>query len=403
MTWELDASCLANISGLPVLEGDDQLVGSIFVPPPPTPQSGSLPAPSYTAPAQGKPVELVFASLASPDGLGSCAVLVTETAFSGDLFRSGPVGALPVSPAKLCGLIVSNAGYTDARYVTTVNSLNDWLANNIPGTTVPINVGIGHLFKVQSATLDSAVISLKAGIPETVTLTVTGTLLFWSFFFKETIAFTLTVDMTIGPSHDPSDGSRVLAFTPGQVTVTGLGLVNFTADAVGSILAGTVISLLEARANGMIAPAVSSQLAQVLELQPTATAVLSAVKVTLKADSTSMTVSIGDLFGPGTEPIPGNLNVTINPSPRYDVAVDYTVTVTKASDDSAVAGAQVVIAGPASSDNPPPQETNNSGTTTFRGVTLKAETVTIRGQSVPLVPFLTVSAEHFNSYMRRLY
>jgi hypothetical protein len=131
-------------------------------------------------------------------------------------------------------VIVSNAGSTAGKSVPTVPSLNSQLSAAMPLTRT-IDQGIGHFFKLQSVTLNSATLSLKAG--NAVTLTANGMLFIWSLFLKQTVAITVTTDMTVGPSHDPSDRSRILAFTPGTIAITGPSWLNLIADTLAFAVA----------------------------------------------------------------------------------------------------------------------------------------------------------------------
>jgi len=380
--------------------------GSIFSPPPP---SGSAATPIDTATNAPGTMSLPFMSSAVPPA-GSSALLVRQTATTpigpGDLFRSGVLGAYPTPPTGTLTLYTPPGGAVGL----SAGALATAAAGLAPAV-FPVPGGVQFLAGLLTGgmsiplALTVAAVTLTTGAG-TITLTITGTMTArQGIFFLIISGFTLTVTLTAAPSADPTDPSRVVAITPTASTLVAGGIPGFVTSTVAPAIGGFIASMLESRVNGMIMAAAPGALAG-SGMMLTPTAKISALRITITASGISLLPVLGDFFGPGLVPIPGNLNVSISPTPVVGVQHSYVVTVTNSVSGAPVAGATVKLVNYTATT--PQTAVTTTKTTNALGVT-PPFTVSLHFKKQRIVhgandsetelfpPTLTVSASGFNT------
>jgi hypothetical protein len=292
-----------------------------------------------TSPAA--PTTLSFTSTAVPPATPS-AVLATDNGTGGDVVRSGVVAALPPSPGTATVLTVGPITLP-APEVSAATA-----GKAMPSTVVPdgLRVLSGILtvgaFIPLEAVFGDPTVTLGSG---TIDVTVSGSLIvrYW-YFSDRTVDISVTATVTPTPSNDAEVPSHVLRtpLTTSSLTaaLSGVpfGLKVFLASAVAAKFESAVNEAIAARARAFL---------RNRGRQLTPSAVICARSVTVVPDTSpsgggvNLQLTVSDLFGPGTVPIPGALTVTISPTPQAAVPRTYTVTVKDAATGSPVPMATV--------------------------------------------------------------
>jgi hypothetical protein len=383
------------------------MMGGIFVPPPPGGGPAGAPTFAGTGSSPGQPFTVTFHALGAPPE-GFAAMLVTETTFGGDLFRSGPV-QLPPSPAQLTVNLVPPQQPSPAPPTLTPSQVSG-LVGSVAGNT--LSAGGGMTVAIATATA-----KLVAGA---VKLTLTGTIRWSWFIFSASTGFTLTMFLGLAPSHDPSDTSDVVsapvvttgAAAPPALTLTSI-LLSPLAPALAGLFASEVASVVAAEINQMIPSIASGALAN-MNRQLTPTAVISLERAVITGSGIGLIASVSDLFGPGIEPIPISLRAVISPPPRYGEPIDYTVEVVEdTATGQAVPGATVKITTPAPTETKPQnidtvtETTGSNGLATFPQLTLQSVELPVfngKGMSgqLTIYPWLSAKAAGFIGFSEQL-
>jgi hypothetical protein len=288
--------------------------GEIWVPPPP---GGSSPGtPNFAGTVNSgadQALTLTFPTLAAAPS-GASAMLVNWA--EGDLFRSGPLGQLPTSPAPLALIIVP--GQPQGGVAITPEQLSNMVGSfsgmtfNVP-SAVQVAFGVATLgaFIPQSITISTASVMLDTGamslgIVGTINVKLVG-------LVTVGFSFTFSMSLSMGPSGDPASISRVLAATvvnPAPLLIiSGVVLLPgayYALQAIAGWVASTVASMLESQANQSIASLVASTLEKDFGERLTQSAVISADLVIINSSGIVLNLSIGDIFGPGVVPIQVN-------------------------------------------------------------------------------------------------
>jgi hypothetical protein len=261
--------------------------------------------------------------------------------------------------------------------------------------------------------------------PGEVTLTVTGFFNFQVYyFFTDTITFTATIPVTIAPSGDASQPSRILSVTTGTITLsiftTGpsptlalLGLIRSLRGPVAEALIQSQIgAALESVINGKIDSLVTSVMASKGWLR-SPTGVVSARNVVITSSGVRLELVLADLFGPAFSPIPtGGLHAQVSPAPQAGGQRLYTVTVTNTATGMPVNQANVTLlnyttGGIAQLEGP--RQTNVSGNpqppfnvALAPMVTSQVDPITRKRTKIFHPPILTVSKTGFSTINLRL-
>jgi len=394
MPFTLNISPLFDLGGF-YTTAFPSLAGSIFSPPP---ASGSTGTPLDTATSTA--LSLIFSSAAVPPA-GTSAILVTDVGTGGDFLRSGTVGALPASPAAATAITVPTVPISSGTIAARAAGLF------VPATAVPTGIRIvsgvltGGTFIPLVVALGPAIATLGAG---SITITLTGALTARVFFFSvSTITITAATTVTLAPSADPANPARILRVTLTPITISGIGAaVGFL---LGPFLASLISAIVEPMINGLILSTASSTLAG-SGLLLTATAVISARRVTISPGGVSLQLILGDLFGPAVVAPPKTLSVSISPTPVANTAHTYTVTVVDSVTSLPVIGANVTLETNATG-GPFSKPTDMTGKAAFPNVTLRVKRVVVieTGDGKPrrevelIPPTLTVIANGYNTVM----
>jgi hypothetical protein len=138
--------------------------------------------------------------------------------------------------------------------------------------------------------------------------------------WSTTSSFYFAMSVKPTASGDPVATSRIFAM-PLVAPNPSLGISGVPGIILGPIanwLASMAASMIEGMINQSAASQVPPALANLpAPLQPsmlTPTAVVSAVNVVILPSGIDLVIAIGDLFGPGLVPIPGNLTATMEPA-----------------------------------------------------------------------------------------
>jgi hypothetical protein len=379
-------------AGLPTL------TGSIFAPPPP---SGSPTAPldsaTSAAPSQ---LTLNFASPAVPPA-GVSALLVQDPASSGDIFRSGPLGALPASPANLTVITTPSVSISAADLASSVAGFAP-TSFMIP-TEAAVLVGIltAGMFIPLSGSILTAALSITA---PGLTLTVTGTFVAQQFYFATiTHTFRLSFTMTPAPSGDPTDRQRILSLTPSGASLASTGVAGFVTAALAPVIAGIATSQAEGAINDKIkSTAILEFSNNGYRLSPSS--VLSAHRASVLASGFVLQIVLADLFGPAVLPIPRSFVIQVAPTPTASKMINYLITVTDAATGAPVDAATLTL----HNFTPTGNAQNSSGTTNAAGqvsfhVSLHMKKVVVSGgsggplhETVFVSPTLTVSKSGYD-------
>lgn len=377
--------------------------GSMFFPPP---SSGTTPSLVATATSSGTstPTTLTFGPVVSaPPDAG--AVLLTNAAGGGDLLRSGVYAPLPASPASAAVIALPPTVVPPTTITGAAGGATTPPTGFLTEDKVLAGLVSGGLFVPISSSVTGINVALGKN---SFTLTVKGTLVVHQFyFFNVTHNFTLTVTITPGPSADPTDRSRILAMTPSAPTLEATGVPGFVSSVVVSSLASTVASKFESAVNTAILVAATGAVGMLgKELTDTSAICADAVSVSPMAGMT-LGLAISDLTGPGWRDAPGNLAVSLSPTPVEGKAETLTVTVTNSATGNPVQGAAVTISNFSSVGNATTIQlpvTDINGQTPPTVVTLRTKTTVVTGnQDGPLKdhvttpPAITVSKAGFNT------
>lgn len=293
-----------------------------------------------TAATPGTPLRLSFASAAVPPAT-PCAALVIDSSTTGDLVRTGVVGALPPSPGSVNVITVPPALVPAAELMAAAAAVS-MAPTVIPGWVRWLGgILTGGTFIPLVAVLPAPTVTVGSG---TMSVTVTGTLAARvTYFFVRTASFTVSITVAPAPSNDPLNRERVL-----QLPMTAASLTStLVTPGLTGFLASVLRSTLEAQINRTIYSRAAEMLAA-MGRRLTPTAVINARRVTVVAPSTSggginLQLGASDLFGNAVMPIPSVLNVSISPVPQSNTQTTYTVTVTDAASGNPVTNATVTL------------------------------------------------------------
>jgi hypothetical protein len=183
------------------------------------------------------------------------------------------------------------------------------------------------------------------------TITVTGTLIAQQFIFTVSHAMALTLTLAAAPSHDASDKSRIVSLAGSTITFKATGVPDFVTGGLAAFATGILVSKVESLFNSLILATLLKTLRNLLGQQLTPTATVSAFTVALSTApdpgspvaAALVSVNVGDLFGPGLVPIPGNLTLTIAPTPVANTELTYVVAVTNMGTGVGVGQLEVVL------------------------------------------------------------
>ena len=297
------------------------IAGGIWVPPP---ASGSSPGTANnpaTVSSGPEGTTLTFPGLDGPPEFSAVRVSIPP----GDLFRSGAVGSLPVSPAPLALLTFPGQeppahALTQTDFDAVVNGLlfikllvPDDVQNQIKGQEGGLPIWIPT-----SITLSSGAVTLpQSSTARTLGVNASGTVVWSTFGVSFSNTFALAMTASIGPSGDPVDRPRILAVTAGPSPSLGVSRVpGWMSKLLAPWAASAVASMLEGLMNQVISSKVSDELAHLSPpFQPsmlTPTAVVSMGSFSILPAGIDLALAIGDIFGPGIIPIAGNITTVPN-------------------------------------------------------------------------------------------
>jgi hypothetical protein len=338
-------------------------------------------------------------------------MLVSDDIGPGDLFRSGQLFALPPSPGTLNLTVAPIPPIEPGR-------LSDELQQQLR-KTYPISADIQNLIGFimagsifpQSITIADA--SLTVGNPFRVTASGSIDVKFFNLW-DQSSGFSLSGSIFVGPSRDPLDTSRVVkvtaSFSSTDLILDTLFLLPPAAPLICEVLSSAIASKIENSLNERIAALASDALARFQPpLQLTSTAVLSLGRFIINDAGLNLTAVVGDLFGPGIEPIPIPKYISIEVTPHWNcgVAENYTITVLDFGNRTPISGALVSLTSGDGTGEPKSKErhgtTNASGSIGFQNVVLKDWKVKIpqkRGAPdwVENQPLLQVSARGYDTF-----
>jgi len=146
------------------------------------------------------------------------------------------------------------------------------------------------------------------------------------YFFRRTSPITYTFTITIRPSGDPTDRTRVFAVgvTSTILSIAGGGIANVL---IRPLIDRLVAPLLERMINQMTATTADDQLKE-LGLRRTPSAVLNARNVVVLPSGIAIQIAVSDLLDKAITKIPRNINVTVSPTAKANVRQNYQFTVT---------------------------------------------------------------------------
>ena len=295
-------------------------------------------------------LDINFTSSAAPPA-GAGYVHITDSRTSGDICRSGRVPLWPASPVdgELLALPPSVTTFTTA-------ALNR-MAGRASGTAVPIPLGAtiasggltGLMFAPTGLTITG--ISVAPMPPNVLMATIVGTVAFRQFLFATSTPFTAAIALSIAPSGDAQDRSRIFkvgvltaALNPGVITPG----VNFILSLLTPIVAQFASGEIEKALNGLIATAASDA---VKATDPSATlapeAAVCALSVAATTSELALRMVVSNPLGPTmlrrVAPNIGTMQVAISPAPIRDASRTYVFRVTDAATGAAIPGARVDV------------------------------------------------------------
>lgn len=375
----------------------------------------------------GGPIETVTASAASfgpdlnftstaipPTGIGT--VYMGNTRTSGDLCRSGPVGAWPPSPA-MCEMLTIPTTLT-----TFTGAALSTMAGSLAGRTIAIPAGItvaaGGLTGLMFAPTGISITGVRVtpSPPNLLIVTVLGTVAFRQIFFATSSPFTATIALSIAPSGDALNRERIFnigvvssALNPGAITPG----INVVLSLIGPLAAQFAAGEIERLINEAIGKAGRDALAQV---DPTASiapdAAICANRVTVTTASLALEMLISNPLGPTVvrraPPVTATLAAAISPTPVRNTQTAYTVHVTHAANGAPVGNATVeIVAGSANGTRMVRQATTDALGNARITIALRDRRVrsgTGRNASIEMVPpTLSASKTGFLSVTRDLW
>lgn len=279
------------------------ITGGIWIPPPtdgsnpglPTFAGAMTPAGSLTFPALGGPPPATSAMLVSQPAVPGGA------AAFGDLFRSGPVAALPASPAPLLGVSQKSPalGQSDL----------DALTGNFAALTIDVSdtglfwvvggLSAGWIFPV-TITVSSASLLLGPPAPSgMLTLKLSGTMQVSHFgVWTQTYPVAFTEFLGFAPAGDPVDTSRILAASYSSPGLSMPGVTGYIIKPLAPLVAGLVTPAVEALINQATPLTIAQALAgQTPPQQLSPQAVISANIVAVTNSALTLTLTVADIFG----------------------------------------------------------------------------------------------------------
>jgi hypothetical protein len=284
---------------------------------------------------------------ATPPPPGAATVRVTDAISPvGDLFRSGPLTALPPSPGTITMVTIpTTVTMVPAATVATMTAGLTPIILTPPGWLVAVvTAASGGSFMPITGLITSVTPTL--GTPSgTLTLTITGFFTGRTWFVAmTTFTFTGTVTLTPRPSGDAMNPGRILSVTSTAASLTSPGGFGVFLSLFAPILGGMVASMMESRVNSAIDSLTTSGL-NGLGIGRSPTSVVSARKITITPSGLSLQMVLADLLGPAIT-LPStlaNFHIAIAPTPQAGQPQTYTVTITDAATATAVPGATVAL------------------------------------------------------------
>ncbi len=389
----------------------DSVTASIFVPPasPGLIGVGATPLDTATV-TTGTTFTLAFSSTAIPP-TAAFDMLLSDNKIPGDLFRSGQLFGLPPSPGTL-----NLSVYTQAEEPGRIsNLLQQQFPHTFPIddlTKIIVGVYSGGVVVPQSIAVNDA--TLTFGHPNPIEVKATGSLdIKYLGITDQSSGFSLTCNLTVGPSGDPLNTSRIVKVTASvssaDLIIDTLLLLPPAVLVITQFMETAIAFLLEKKLNEMFARLVSDALARFSPpLQLTDTSVISLGRFADDEKGLNVTLVVGDLFGPGIEaiPIPKYIAMEVTPQWKCGVAENYTITVRDSADGSPIPGARVSLISGDWAHRPNPKRegtTDANGRTEFRDVVLKDRVVRMpqKGgppENVEYQPLVQVSAKGFTTF-----
>ena len=367
---------------------------------------------TVTAVATGLGPDLLFVSPATPPR-GSGTVYIGNSRNSGDLCRSGVVFSWPASPAT-CEIITippALTTFTTARFGTMTRGVVGRTLSIPTWGTVLGGALTGLVLAPTGITING--MSVTPTAPNLVVVTVAGTLSFLQFFFPTSTPFTATIMLTVAPSGDVVDKSRIFSISvvasglnPGVIT-PGMNLVlSILAPIVAQFASGEMEKFVNSEIDKEARKAVT-QVDASASISPAAA--ICAHLVTITPGTLAVEIVLSNPLGPAlvrpSANSSGQLAVSITPAPVEGSSRNYTVHVTDAVTGAAVDGATLGIATFSSSGVPQ----------SVRGITVRGTaplTATLRfkrirvgggtGSTEFIAPTLTVSKPGFATLVKEL-
>lgn len=375
----------------------------------------------------GGPIETVTASAASfgpdlnfastaipPTGIGT--VYVGNTRTSGDLCRSGPVGAWPASPA-MCEIFTIPTSFT-----TFTGAALGAMAGGLAGSTIAIPLGItvaaggltGLMFAPTGITVTG--VRVAPSPPNLLVVTVLGTIAFRQFFFATSTSFTATIALSIAPSGDALNRERIFnigvvssALNPGVITPGINAVLSLLAPLAAQFASGEIERLL----NDAIGTAGRDALTQIDATASIAPgAAICANRVTITPGTLALEMLISNPLGPTivrrAPPVTATLAAAISPTPVRNMQTAYTIHVTDAASGAPVENATVeIVSGSANGSRLARQATTDAAGNAHISIALRdrrVRTGTGRNATFELAPpTLSASKTGFHAVTQALW
>jgi hypothetical protein len=257
--------------------------------------------------------------------------------------------------------------------------------------------------------------SVTPSPPNLVLVTVVGTLFFRQFFFSTSTPFTANIALSVAPSGDVVDKSRIFSIrvagaglNPGVIT-PGMNLVlSILAPIVAQFAAGEIEKLVNAEIDKEARKAVTQLDASA---SISSAAALCAHLVTITPGTLAIEILLSNPLGPALfRPVPvaatGEFSVSVTPAPLEGSSRAYTIRVADTATGAGVEGAALEIATFSSTGAPQSiRAITVSGGTAQLTATLRFKRVRIgggTGTTEHIAPSLTVSKSGFATLVQEL-
>ena len=298
----------------------DAVTAKIFKPP--AAAAGAAAVDSVTGVTFKSPFQLAFMSAAVPPA-DAFDLLVSDSTTSGDLFRSGPLQPLPPSPGPLILWVSAAQTISSADINSQIQALFP-LTIPVPGEVQTL-VGLLMWGSMIPQSITVSDFSLTLGSP--VALEIYGTInVTYLGFIQQSSGFSLSVNLRIGPSGDAKDTSRIVAVGSIGVSIDlildSLFLLPPAAIAISQFAADAISSQIESQLNNLILQSTTAALLrETPPMQMTPTATISLGRLLILGDGLNAVFVLGDLFGPGVQPVPVPKFPQIEVAPQWNCGV----------------------------------------------------------------------------------